>query len=240
MFEPSIFLNLQYYRYKQRIVWDKSQKLDYIFGSHGSPLTLEEVMLTYDDWIEEQRNLSQARSESIQIYCVPDGLFFDFNAGVKKLFKKHASQVAPKVLWPKLASSPNFYSDLPWTDDGRQLWDVVRIHNTTIVTTAAGGEWAKDQKDVWCARELGADVAVLSCPQNKIASNYCAGPSAVLISSKDAARAAWEAEGGTFIQHKSLTQTIDELSRLGVVISVALSPAASESDAELDVFEYPE
>ena len=91
-------------------------------------MTIYEVIASYDDWLITTQHIKSKQatiSATVPIFCDLDGVLVDFDAGVQKLFKnKKAAEISPKVLWPKLATTPGFYEDLPWMHDGRRLWQV--------------------------------------------------------------------------------------------------------------------
>jgi hypothetical protein len=108
------------------------------------------------------------------IYCDLDGVLVDFDAGVKKLFPNSPSveDIPSKVLWPKLAKTPQFYQHLPWMSDGQHLWkslmhmkqhckdnasDTPTIQ-LRILTGCPMFASAATDKYQWCRRELGLDT----------------------------------------------------------------------------------
>ena len=87
-----------------------------------------------------------------------DGVLADFDAGVLRAMGKLPSELTDRQMWPVLARTPGFYEHLPWTTDGRDLWEFSKRYSPVIVTGIPLGKWAEPQKRAWCARELGAEV----------------------------------------------------------------------------------
>lgn len=109
--------------------------------------TIEYVIATYNDWIAEQYHTNQLRLQqekqrlqynSIHIFCDLDGVLTDFDRGVSNLFNgRQPSNISPKDMWPKLANSKyNFYSSLPWTEDGKLLWSYLMALSAKPPATA--------------------------------------------------------------------------------------------------------
>jgi hypothetical protein len=196
-------------------------------------MKIEDVITTYDQWLENTRAIARAKVESslkTKVFCDLDGVLADFDAGVLKLFKKKPAEVSPKVLWPRLASTPGFYADLPWMPNGKQLWAAIAPLNPVILTGLPRGKWAEPQKREWCARELGAEVEVICCA-SKDKHKHCPPvddgsvngdgvlrSSAVLIDDREAAREPWEAAGGRFVLFTSTEDAISQLKALGLSI----------------------
>lgn len=203
-------------KYVDRVVWDKDERIDCFFGSLGGS-KIEEVVETYDAWCEEQRQKKTKIVREIQLYVDLDGVLVDFNAGVKKVFGKNPSEIAPKVMWPRLARTPGFYEHLPWMGDGKELWEVLRPYKPTICTGVPVGAWAGPQKISWCRRELGEDVPVITC-RSREKHLHCQGPTSILVDDRRELGASWEEAGGVFIHHVDAENTVklftEKVSRL--------------------------
>ena len=193
-------------KYLDRVVWNKDERIDCFFGSQGDS-KIEDVVETYDVWNEEQRQKKTKIAREIQLFVDLDGVLVDFDAGVRKIFGKNPSEIAPKMMWPRLARTPGFYENLPWMRDGRELWEVVRPYNPTICTGVPIGSWAGPQKMNWCKRELGAMVPVITC-KSREKQLHCQGPMSILIDDRREIGASWEEAGGVFIHHLDAENSI--------------------------------
>jgi hypothetical protein len=203
---------------------------DYGTGSDPDRMKIEDVISTYDQWLDNTRAIARAKVESslkTKVFCDLDGVLADFDAGVLKLFKKKPAEVSPKVLWPRLATTPGYYAPLPWMPEGKQLWAAIAPLNPVILTGLPRGKWAEPQKREWCARELGAEVEVICCA-SKDKHKYCPPGNdltdgemrsrAVLIDDRESARESWEAAGGRFVLFTSTEDAITQLKALGLPI----------------------
>ena len=71
---------------------------------------------------------------------------------------------------------------MPWMPDGKDLWAFIAPLKPTILSMLPNANIARcePQKRAWCARELGAEVAVVITPDS-IGKGPHATPGAVLI-----------------------------------------------------------
>jgi len=144
------------------------------------------------------------------IFCDLDGVLVDFEAGIKKIFKKLPNEIPKKVMWATVAKVRGFYANLPWMKDGKELWESIKRFNPIILTAAPKGSWAEKQKREWVNRELGAQVRMIvsttkyeHCPPSI--------PPAILIDDRNSHCENWTRAGGNAILHSSATATIGRL-----------------------------
>ena len=152
-----------------------------------------------------------------------DGVLADFDAGVQQVAGCPPSDLPPQRLWPLLARSSDFYNRLPWTQDGKHLWETVKHLNPVIVTGLPRGKWAEPQKRSWCARELGSHVPVL-CGMARIKGQIALDwldeheeeeclP--VLVDDRITAQQSWEDMGGHYVLHLNAQESLKILASLG-------------------------
>jgi len=102
---------------------------------------------------------SVENSNSYNIYCDLDGVLVDFNKGVRKIFNgRGPDQLPPHILWSGITRANDFFEHLPWTNDGKDLWDELLLHyngKIDILTGVPRNKEAREQKFLWCQRELG-------------------------------------------------------------------------------------
>ena len=205
----------------------------------------------------------QQRHQQFKVFCDLDGVLVDFEHGIRKLFpdldtKYHPQQDRPlqiqdlerSTMWRKVASADAFFEGLPWTREGRRLWEYIRPLQPDILTgVPVMSESSRREKFAWCQRELGVDVThvdmagsqathaseygherqdgicnVITCwSSNK---HYESGPGAILIDDREQLREAWEAAGGIFVHHTgNVDATLQQLRELGVL------PAADDNSS---------
>lgn len=167
--------------------------------------------------------MAEERAASYQLFLDLDGVLADFDRGVQDVTGKLPTEQSARAMWPRLAKTPRFYAELPWMPDGQQLWEYVRPHEPMILTGVPFGGWAAEQKREWCARELGAEVRVITCWSKEKAQTAHAELRSrgeetmipVLVDDREKMRAPWESHGGLFILHTAAESSIQALARLG-------------------------
>lgn len=150
-----------------------------------------------------------------RLYVDLDGVLCDFEAGARAVLGMPVGTFrdlhGERLLWKTLERAESFYERLPWLSEGRLLWDGVRSirPGPVILTGLPLGDWAAPQKRLWCARELGPGVPVITC-MTREKHSFCL-PGDVLIDDRDKLRPAWEARGGVFVHHRSAAETIERV-----------------------------
>ena len=93
-----------------------------------------------------------------KIFCDLDGVLADFDSGVKSLFNgRSPDNLAPGTMWGRISSTPNFYTNLPWTSDSQTLWNTLLEElpcPPDILTGVPRNYQSRAQKFEWCRREL--------------------------------------------------------------------------------------
>ena len=101
------------------------------------------------------------------------------------------------------------FDKMPWTADGKTLWDYLKMLTPTILSSAKIerlGESTREKCD-WCARELGEEVPVIVVPTDVGKWPY-AREGAVLIDDSPFNAITWQLYGGLFVLHTSVDYTI--------------------------------
>ena len=175
-------------------------------------------------------NDDRQRFTEFRIYCDLDGVLADFEEGVRRIFNRESKTISNNQLWSTLARQPNFYGNLPWMKDGKQLWDAIKHLRPVIVTAAPKGSWAGGQKRDWVRRNLGDDVQVIistrkyeHCPPDP--------PTSILIDDRTSNCELWEIVGGISILHESTMETIERLQQLEYDIRIQDRGGHSEMKA---------
>lgn len=145
----------------------------------------------------------------MKLFVDLDGVLCDFEARVLEIFGKSPKEIPPKVMWGKLASIDNFYGELNWMPDGRDLWAGVKHLNPTILTGIPMGNWAPKQKRSWCFRNLGWDVPVITCFAKE--KQTYGHPGNILIDDTMRNIDAWRSIGGVAIHHTSTCASLATL-----------------------------
>ncbi|MBM4292346.1 MAG: hypothetical protein FJ138_13670 [Deltaproteobacteria bacterium] len=157
-----------------------------------------------------------------------DGVLADFDLGVERVTGRRPHELASRDLWRAVARARGFFAELPWTHDGRALWEATRALSPVVLTGLPMGGWAEAQKRAWCARELGVEVRVITClarEKPSFARAHCealraaGGPALtpLLVDDRPKHQAAWEEMGGVWVTHTSAAESLAALRALGVL-----------------------
>ena len=153
------------------------------------------------------------------IYCDLDAVLVDLEQGLIDEMDLHDRPTRLEILKDlnQLEKQRHdlefFFENLPWTKDGKELWEYLRPYNPTIITavnpkshpTVASGKYK------WCQRELGIPKHRVICENKK---EKYARPKAILIDDWKRNIKHWNDAGGIGILHKSASETIDQLKQL--------------------------
>jgi len=132
------------------------------------------------------------------VFCDLDGVLADFEQGVINKFKKRPDEINQSLMWGVINKSNSFFENLPWMPKGKELWEQIKKYDPIILTgVPQGSKTASEQKRRWCARELGADVHVITCA-TKDKANYCVRDS-VLIDDRTDNINNWKGQFGKFV-----------------------------------------
>ena len=195
--------------------------------------------------IAESTTSSEIESvgKKYKIYCDLDGVLCDFDAGVRKIFNgRGMDQLKSHIAWAGITKAENFYDNLPWTSDGKELWEAIKPLQPDILTGVPGSrKSSRVEKATWCAAELGSKinhvdfaapkkahervfgvlktdrevVNVITCwSKNK---HFKSGPNRVLIDDTVKLMPDWVAKGGIFVHHTSTKKTLVQLKNLGIL-----------------------
>ena len=170
--------------------------------------------------------LSNYIKEEIEykIYCDLDGVLVDFLQGmsdkidpnIKDGWKKWITKKKSEDVWTKVAEmGATFWSELPWTSDGKQLWNYIKKYEPTILTARPKTVTSaiKGKRD-WISKELGSGFLKTAFITLSIEKQNHASKSSVLIDDSKRNIKQWRSKGGIGILHKNTSDTIKKLKDL--------------------------
>ena len=93
---------------------------------------------------------------------------------------------------------------MPWTRNGRKLWDFIKYHNPIILTQCRMEDHAElyTQFRAWIDRELGTDIR-LYCVTDDVHKDIVCQEHDILIDDSGKYRTGWEMKGGKFVHHRN-------------------------------------
>jgi len=163
-------------------------------------------------------------SDGYKVYVDLDGVIVDFVKGVKDRFDIDMNDHNQwddfkKENWDKVTSlGPKFWSDLPWTKDGKQLWNYVKEYNPVILSAypknPGGKEQALSGKRDWLSHHINSNVAKQALLVRSEEKKKWAGDKAILIDDRKDNIQQWINAGGIGILHRNSNDTIKKLKEI--------------------------
>ena len=153
------------------------------------------------------------------VYCDMDGVLCDFEDRFKEFTgmscREYETKYSTKVFWDAIGKEGvEFWSKMPWMDDGKQLWDYIAKYNPTMLSAPSWDPSSKIGKREWVKENLTPNTDVILV--NKKDKQLYAGENKILIDDRTDNISDWKNAGGIGILHKTATQTINELKKLGL------------------------
>lgn len=181
---------------------------------------MKQSRLSFSSSTSLTSNGTSSSSQREHIFVDLDGVLVDFEAGMRKVFNgRNLDTIAPRELWPALARTPDFYANLPWMSDGKQLWQnlLTAGHKPFILTGLPIGKWAEPQKRKWCHEQLSliGKQRVITCKSKE--KHIYASTGSILIDDRISLKEAWVRAGGVFIHHISTIETLRVLTEMDLL-----------------------
>jgi len=156
-----------------------------------------------------------------KIYCDLDGVLVDFIKGFSAISDdpkilnphKYSKHYGDDVFWKLIQQyGMEFWRDLDWMDDGKALWRYIKHREPVIISTPnMGFKPSYEGKKKWVAQNLGKYDLILTDKKYKWSNE-----NHVLIDDMDYNIDPWVQSGGIGILHKSASDTISKLKKLGI------------------------
>ena len=139
-----------------------------------------------------------------------DGVIADFIGRVRQVDPTMEEWAPDEKLWPVVNAIPNFWEDMPWTADGKKLWNHISHMDPVIVSAPSRNDVRSPSgKLVWIHRELGFDTHWVFTRASK--KKLLAKPNRILIDDLGSNVEGWIRHGGIGILHRSANETIEKL-----------------------------
>ena len=149
------------------------------------------------------------------IYLDMDGVIADFDGYFERLFGVLPRTIPSSKRWQKVNETPNYWANLPKTQDADKLIHHLNKYGFTILTgvPVSGCEKAKNEKRIWLKNHYGIETDVICCFSRDKA-KYCRLGD-ILIDDWSPNIERWIKAGGTGILHTSVDDTLEQLKQLG-------------------------
>jgi nicotinamide mononucleotide adenylyltransferase len=179
----------------------------------------------WEDGIKNNKVMNEEKERSKYIiFCDMDGVLVDFDKGYENLtglHTKHADVQNSNDFWNTFRSSLakksmeeyDYWSNLEWMPDGKNLWDYIKQHNPYVLTAPSRDPGSKLGKKEWVERLDNMKNIYFRAAQNK--SDF-SGRNRILIDDRADTIEKWNRAGGIGILHTSAQDTIEQLKKLGL------------------------
>lgn len=180
--------------------------------------------MIFRNWEDNIKNNKTVMNETkipsgFVVYCDMDGVLCDFEDRFKEFTgmscREYENKYGTKAFWDAIGKEGvEYWSKMPWMDDGKQLWDYIAKYNPTMLSAPSWDPASKIGKYEWVKENLTPDTKVILV--NKKDKQLYAGENKILIDDRTDNISDWKNAGGIGILHKTATQTINELKKLGL------------------------
>ena len=148
-----------------------------------------------------------------------DGVLCDFErqwARTNKLPFSKFQQLNMHDRWEKVRQHGSFWETIPWKGDGRTLWNYIKKHDVRILSAYSSSDPnCMAGKRKWLSKNVSisnAKIHLVTRSQKQIYSKK----NTILIDDYIRNIKEFNAKGGIGIRHKTASQTISELKKLGL------------------------
>ncbi len=118
--------------------------------------------------------------------------------------------------WEKVRQHGSFWETIPWKGDGRLLWNYIKKHDVRILSAYSSSDPnCMAGKRKWLSKNVSisnAKIHLVTRSQKQIYSKK----NTILIDDYIRNIKEFNAKGGIGIRHKTASQTISELKKLGL------------------------
>ena len=164
--------------------------------------------------IKEEETAAQV--SQYKIYCDMDGVLCDFNRRFEQFGginpNEYESKNGIKMFWKIIDSvGEQFWSQMPWTPDGKQLWTYISKYIPTLLSAPSENFSSRYGKKLWVEENLPGTKLILAKRTNK--QDY-SGKNQILIDDLPKNINEWNSKGGIGIFHTSAENTINKLKQL--------------------------
>jgi 5'(3')-deoxyribonucleotidase len=170
--------------------------------------------------------LAEQSKNKPTIFCDMDGVLVDIIAGVAKLYNipnlgnNNFDTIIDPMKKQIDKEHPNMFAKLPWTNDGKKLWNYISKHKVEILSahTTSWQPSSKADKLKWIEKHLHpkphfSNIVLRDQKKDHAMVN---GVKNILIDDWSKNIKEWESAGGIGIKHTSTAETIAALKKLGM------------------------
>ena len=160
----------------------------------------------------------EAKNELPRIYCDMDGVLCDFEYAANKATGQVWGGLRTGQDWESIRKTKNFWSTMPWTKDGRQLWNYIKKFDPHILSAYTTEDPnCKPGKRRWLRSNLGLSGSRINLVRRVEKRNFAMNGRrpAILIDDYPKNISNFKSAGGIGIIHSNTQTTISQLKRFG-------------------------
>lgn len=190
-------------------------------------------MKSFRDYVTEADTATATKTQLPEIYLDMDETIVDWMSGANGALKaaghpewhadhwnKYSETEADKIKWDILNNTPQFWENLPWTSDGKKIWNFVKKYKPHILSACGdlAGNICKSGKKRWIAKNLGnGNLSSINLVHRSEKKNFAKhkGKPTVLIDDYAKNCAEYESAGGIAVQVTTGSAVISKLKSLG-------------------------
>lgn len=153
----------------------------------------------------------------MRIYLDLDGVMADFDTHFVEYFGVDPQSLDDDVMWKKINSYHEFYANLPLMKGAKGMFNLlVDTFDVTILTACPKSNYknAAIQKRAWVRKNLSKDITVIPMMGGVNKALFMHEPGDILIDDFEKNCKAWKELGGIAIVHKSIPETLREISKI--------------------------
>jgi hypothetical protein len=156
------------------------------------------------------------------LYLDMDGVLADFDRHARIVCddtepSKYEEKHGTEAFWNKINSDRDFFLNLEYMVDARELYDAVKHLEPVILTGIPRGMDPHDnQKILWSKKKFGHQQRIICCQASK-KHTFMKAKGDILIDDRFRNMKKWDRAGGIFVLHKSAIKSIQSLKMLGVI-----------------------
>lgn len=172
-------------------------------------------------------------TDSVRIFCDLDGVLVDFDRGFMEL-PENSDELSPgdyeekngkNSIWPLIDKhGDEYWSELYWKGDGRELWDYLEEYKPTILSSPSRNpasirgkaKWVKlnlriNEDPVTKLADYDGSTRLILMQQKHL---FAKSANDILIDDTQSKIDKWTEAGGTGILHNDATDTIKVLEKI--------------------------
>ena len=161
----------------------------------------------------------EAKGDLPRIYCDMDGVICDFVYAATRATGQNWQGLRSGQDWESIKRTKNFWSTMPWTRDGRQLWNFIKKYQPHILSAySIEDPNCIPGKRKWLKSNLGyTQNFMINIVRRREKKNFAMnkGQPAILIDDYPKNVQQFKSAGGIGILHSNTQTTISQLRKIG-------------------------